>query len=61
MGVLRTLTSRGTEYCGKTETHDQLYRAVNNIEHTKTKVMHPQTGLHDRVQLKGSWRDDFRP
>lgn len=42
--VLRVLTDRGTEYCGKVETHDyQLYLAINNIEHTKTKVRHPQT------------------
>lgn len=50
MGVLRMLTDRGTEYCGKAETHDyQLYLAVNGIEHTKTKVMHPQTnGICER-------------
>ncbi|MBP4047171.1 transposase family protein, partial [Chromobacterium violaceum] len=39
MGVLRILTDRGTEYCGKPESHDyQLYLAVNDIEHTKTKT-----------------------
>jgi len=50
MGVLRILTDRGTEFCGKVETHDyQLYLAVNDIEHTKTKVMHPQTnGICER-------------
>ena len=32
------LTGRGTEYCGKLETHDyQLYLGINGIEHTKTK------------------------
>jgi hypothetical protein len=37
--LLRILTDRGTEYCGKAETHDyQLYLAVNNIENTKTKA-----------------------
>ena len=37
--LLRMLTDRGTEYCGKRETHDyQLYLAVNDIDHTKTKV-----------------------
>lgn len=50
MGVLRMLTDRGTEYCGKPETHDyQLYLAVNDIEHTKTRAWHPQTnGICER-------------
>ena len=50
MGVLRILTDRGTEFCGRAETHDyQLYLALNDIEHTKTKVMHPQTnGICER-------------
>jgi transposase InsO family protein len=42
--VLRILTDRGTEYCGKVEQHDyQLYLAINDIDHTKTKAMSPQT------------------
>ncbi|KKF35330.1 hypothetical protein SY86_07700 [Erwinia tracheiphila] len=42
--VLRILTDRGTEYCGKVEQHDyQLYLAINGIAHTKTKAMSPQT------------------
>ena len=50
MGVIRMLTDRGTEYCGKAEQHDyQLYLAVNDIEHTKTKAQHPQTnGICER-------------
>ena len=50
MGVIRMLTDRGTEYCGKPETHDyQLYLALNGIEHTKTKTNHPQTnGICER-------------
>ena len=50
MGVLRILTDRGTEYCGKPEVHDyQLYLALNDIEHTKTKANHPQTnGICER-------------
>lgn len=50
MGVVRILTDRGTEYCGRPETHDyQLYLALNDIEHTKTKVRHPQTnGICER-------------
>jgi len=48
--MLRILTDRGTEYCGKVEQHDyQLYLAVNDIDHTKTKAMSPQTnGICER-------------
>ena len=47
--ILRILTDRGSEYCGKVEQHDyQLYLAINDIEHTKTKAMSPQTnGIYD--------------
>lgn len=50
MGVLRILTDRGTEYCGKPESHDyQLYLALNDIEHSRTKANHPQTnGICER-------------
>ena len=48
--MLRILTDRGTEYCGKVENHDyQMYLAVNDIDHTKTKVKSPQTnGICER-------------
>lgn len=48
--LLRMLTDRGTEYCGRVEQHDyQLYLAVNDIDHTKTKAMSPQTnGICER-------------
>lgn len=48
--VLRVLTDRGTEYCGKVEQHDyQLYLAINDIDHSKTKAMSPQTnGICER-------------
>ncbi len=48
--MLRILTDRGTEYCGKTEQHDyQLYLALNDIDHTKTKAKSPQTnGICER-------------
>jgi transposase InsO family protein len=48
--MLRILTDRGSEYCGRAETHDyQLYIAINDIEHTKTKVRSPQTnGICER-------------
>jgi transposase InsO family protein len=50
MGILRMLTDRGTEYCGKVEQHDyQLYLAINDIEHTKTKARSPKTnGICER-------------
>lgn len=50
VGLLRILTDRGTEYCGRPEHHDyQLYLALNDIEHTKTKAYHPQTnGICER-------------
>lgn len=42
--MLRILTDRGTEYCGRVEQHDyQPYLAINDIDHTKTKAMSPQT------------------
>ena len=44
MGLIRMLTDRGTENCGRVEAHDyELYLGVNGIEHTKTKARHPQT------------------
>ena len=48
--VLRILTDRGTEYCGKVEHHDyELYLAVNDIDHTKTKAGSPKTnGICER-------------
>lgn len=50
VGMLRILTDRGTEYCGKLEQHDyQLYLAMNDIEHTRTKAASPQTnGICER-------------
>ena len=48
--MLRILTDRGTEYCGRPEQHDyQLYLVVNDIEHSKTKAKSPQTnGICER-------------
>lgn len=50
MTILRMLTDRGTEYCGKIEQHDyELYLAINDIDHTKTKAYSPQTnGICER-------------
>ena len=48
--MLRIITDRGTEYCGRVEQHDyQLYLAVADIDHTKTKARSPQTnGICER-------------
>ena len=48
--VLRILTDRGTEYCGKVDAHAyQLYLAVEDIDHSKTKARSPQTnGICER-------------
>lgn len=44
ISVLRMLTDRGTEYCGRPETHHyQLFLHLNDIEHSRTKARHPQT------------------
>ena len=51
MGMIRILTDRGTEYCGKPESHDyQLYLALNDIEHTKTKAnLDGKEAWHDKI------------
>jgi len=42
--LLPVLTDRGTEYCGHLEQHAyQLYLAVENIDHSRTKAYSPQT------------------
>ena len=48
--LLRILTDRGTEYCGSLEHHEyQLYLAIEDIDHTKTKARSPQTnGICER-------------
>jgi len=45
--LLRILTDRGTEFCGAREHHEyQLYLAVEDIEHSKTKARHPHVEGH---------------
>ncbi len=48
--ISRMLTDRGTEYCGTPERHEyELYLAVENIDHTRTKTRSPQTnGICER-------------
>lgn len=49
--LLRILTDRGTEYCGKREHHEyQLYLDLENIDHTKTRAKRPQSnGICERL------------
>src|SRR5206468_6472997 len=61
----RVLTDRGTEYCGDAARHPyELYLGVEDIEHTRTKVKHPQTnGICERFQktvLNEFYRVAFR-
>lgn len=48
--LVRVLTDRGTEYCGKPEHHAyQLYLGIENIDHSRTKAYSPQTnGICER-------------
>jgi len=42
--IQRVLTDNGTEYCGRVESHPyELFLHLNSLEHTRTKVRHPQT------------------
>jgi transposase InsO family protein len=48
--LTRILTDRGTEYCGAPDRHPyELYLAVEDIDHTRTKTRNPQTnGICER-------------
>ena len=61
----RILTDRGTEYCGSPDSHEyELYLAIENIDHTRTKVKSPQTnGIVERfhkTMLNEFYRLTFR-
>ena len=61
----RVLTDRTTEYCGNVEQHPyELYLAVNDIDHTKTKAKSPQTnGICERFHktvLQAFYQVTFR-
>ena len=57
--LLRILTDRGTEYCGSLQHHEyQLYLALENIDHSKTKAKSPQTnGICERFHR--TIKDEF--
>jgi transposase InsO family protein len=45
----RVLTDRGTEFCGSESHEYELYLAVEDIDHTRTKAKSPQTnGICER-------------
>jgi transposase InsO family protein len=59
------LTDRGTEYCGNPEHHeDELYLAVEDVDHTRAKTKSPQTnGICERLHktvLNEFYRVAFR-
>src|SRR3954468_4839337 len=42
--LCRMLTDRGTEFCGTSQAHEyELYLAVEDIDHSRTKARSPQT------------------
>ena len=61
----RILTDRGTEYCGNPEHHEyELYLAVEDVDHSRTKTKSPQTnGIVERLHktmLNEFYRVAFR-
>ena len=57
--LLRILTDRRTEYCGKVENHAyQLYLALEDVDHSRTKANSPQTnGICERFHR--TIKDEF--
>ena len=57
--LLRILTDRGSEYCGNLQHHEyQLYLAIEDVDHTKTKARSPQTnGICERFHK--TIKDEF--
>jgi transposase InsO family protein len=63
--LLRVLTDRGSEYCDNPERHEyELYLAVEDIDHSRTKTKSPQTnGICERFHktvLNEFYRIAFR-
>jgi transposase InsO family protein len=63
--LLRILTDRGSEFCGNPERHEyELYLAVEDIDHSRTKTKSPQTnGICERFHktvLNEFYRVAFR-
>jgi transposase InsO family protein len=65
VALLRVLTDRGSEFCGNPERHEyELYLAVEDIDHSRTKTKSPQTnGICERFHktvLNEFYRIAFR-
>ena len=65
IALTRVLTDRGTEYCGNPEHHEyELYLAIEDVDHTRTKTKSPQTnGICERFHktvLNEFYRIAFR-
>jgi transposase InsO family protein len=65
LSLLRILTDRGTEYCGKHDHHEyELYLAIEDIQHSKTRAKSPQSnGICERFHktvLDEFYRVTFR-
>jgi transposase InsO family protein len=65
IALQRVLTDRGTEYCGSPERHEyELYLALEDIDHSRTKTKSPQTnGIVERFHktlLNEFYRVAFR-
>ncbi len=63
--VPRIMTDRGTEYCGCVDGHDfRPFLAVNDTDHTKTRVKSPRTdgirGRFHKTVLQGFHQVAFR-
>ena len=63
--LARVLTDRGSEYCGSPERHEyELYLAIEDIDHSRTKTKSPQTnGICERFHktvLNEFYRVAFR-
>ena len=54
------LTDRGTEYCGNPRHEYELYLALEDIDHSRTKTKNPQTnGIVERFHK--TVLDEFYP
>ena len=54
------LTDRGTEYCGNPEHHEyELYLAVEDIDHTRTKSKEPTNERNLRALPSTQCSDEF--
>ena len=53
--LLRVLTDRGSEFCGNPERHEyELYLAIEDIDHSRTKTKSPQTNGKCALRSRGA-------